>query len=415
MNSALLVSFDLIRPEEPPISLSIGSLLAYIRRSELCEKRFDLHHLAFNLADQPHLTAEKVVGTIASGCDLRSMRLIALSCYVWSEFLINPLVAHLRGAGFQGQIALGGYQIEYSNSLRSEYPDCQVFVKGYGEESLLKALTTRPVTTPLVLDHEPDFNAMPSPYLEGIIPLGGNYTKVRMETKRGCPYRCNFCAHQDLQRHKVYKHPRDRALQELNLFARKKVNKVNIVDPVFNTGPDYLHILEKLIERQPRYVVSLQTRLERIRGEEGERFLTLCRRLNVCVEFGLQSAVAEECAAVNRYNDLRQISHVLRRLNDEGIAYEVSLIYGLPLQTPGSFLKSIEFLRTHHCPTIRAFPLMLLKGTDLWKRRGQWGFREDSQGAFHIPVVVASNSFSEAGWLEMKAAADSLGEVERYL
>jgi radical SAM superfamily enzyme YgiQ (UPF0313 family) len=385
-----------------------------MRRNPSTGRDVELHHLAFNLAEHQGLTADEVCNAITNHYRLAAMNVIALSCYVWSEFLINPLIANLRSAGFQGQIVLGGYQIEYSDNLTTDYPDCQIFVKGYGEESLLKALTTRPSKQPLILDTEPDFSTIPSPFIEGIIPLSGNYTKVRTETKRGCTYRCNFCAHQDLQRHKVYKHPRDRSVQELIFFAHKNIKKVNIVDPVFNVGPDYLYILERLNEQKPPYVLSLQARLEKIHGYEGEKFLGLCRRLKVCLEFGLQSAIPEECAAVNRYNDLRQASDVLHRLNEDGIPYEVSLIYGLPRQTPGSFLRSIDFLRSHNCPTIRAFPLMLLKGTNLWKRRDQWGFREDSQGIFHIPVVVASNSFNESEWLEMKAAADSLGEVERY-
>ena len=246
------------------------------------------------------------------------------------------------------------------------------------------------------------------------IPVELGQGKVRMETQRGCPYRCTFCAHRDLQRNKVYKHTRERALEEFALFNAKRVRKINVVDPVFNAGKDYLWILQKLLEMRPDFAIALQTRFENIRGDQGAKFLELCGALNVCLEFGLQSVIHEECAAINRRNETGHIRSVLSLLNDNGIKYEVSLIYGLPRQTVRSFEESVEFLRRDGCKVIKAFPLMLLKGTELCAQKELWGFREEAIGPYHIPLVVSSSSFDEHEWGEMKALADSLGHVERY-
>jgi radical SAM superfamily enzyme YgiQ (UPF0313 family) len=135
-------------------------------------------------------------------------------------------------------VILGGYQIHYSDSLEERYPDCQVFIKGYAEEGFMKALDVGNREHVSVLKVEPDFAALPSPYLCEDIPLARGQGKVRMESKRGCPYRCAFCAHRDLERNKVYRHPSSRALNELEFFANADVQKVNVVDPVFNMGSD---------------------------------------------------------------------------------------------------------------------------------------------------------------------------------
>lgn len=414
MKRALILSFDLIGPDEPSQSLSIATFTTYARSREELGRRVDLHHLSFNLVERRELTVDDVIATVAGKFALASLDLLAISCYVWCEYLVNPLIAGLRREGFGGVVILGGYQVQYSDSPEADYPDCQVFIKGYAEASFVKALEVGVRDRVLVLHEEPDFDALPSPYLQKDIAPIPPRGKVRMESKRGCPYRCAFCAHRDLVSNRVHRHPSQRALDELALFEEARVQKVNMVDPVFNTGPDYLEILQTLVERQPSFLLSLQTRFECIRGERGERFLHLCERLNVCLEFGLQTVNREESSAIGRTNDEKQISEILFSLNDRGIPYEVSLIYGLPHQTVASFQRSIAFLEKHHCPIIKAFPLMLLRGTELCAQKHRWGLREAPIGDYHIPVVIASSSFSEPEWHEMRSLASSLSPVERY-
>lgn len=405
----LLISIDLLRPGEPSVSLPIGSLLAFARHANVTKPRFEIDHLRFNLASTPRLTALTILHAIISRYRLRELDAIAVSCYVWSDFLINPLIRCLRNEGFRGTVVLGGPQVN-SECLDREYPDCQVFIRGHGEASLLRVLEDNHSH---VLDVQPNLRSMPSPYLTGEIVLVPGQAKVNTETKRGCPYRCTFCAHRDLQRSRLYRYPRERVMAEMRLFADKGVAKVNIVDPVFNVGPDYLWILEQVTHIAPQYLIALQARFENIRGASGKRFLELCSILHVCLEFGLQTVVPNEYLLLERRNHLSHISSVMRSLNERQIPYEVSLIYGLPLQTPESFEYSIRFLQTNGCQVIKAFPLMLLKGTKLFAQKDVWQFQERQVGPYQIPVVVSSKHMREQEWEEMRSLAASLATVER--
>lgn len=136
--------------------------------------------------------------------------------------------------------------------------------------------------------------------------------------------------------------------------------------------------------------------------------------MNVYLEFGIQTIHDEELLPINRRNNRHIIENILQRLNSSGIAYEVSLIYGLPNQTYSSFKGTIEFLKFNDCSLIKAYPLMLLKGTELYAMRDKWNFKEKVMGDFHIPVVVSSNSFNENEWSRMKELAESLEPCERY-
>jgi len=211
----------------------------------------------------------------------------------------------------------------------------------------------------------------------------------------------------------VYPGNRETTIAELKFLSDKNVNKINIVDPVFNIGHDYLWILEQIATMGAHFRLSLQCRADLIRGAEGARFLDLCKALNVCLEFGLQSIIPSECLAINRRNDLDRISHVFRDLNRRQIDYEVTLIYGLPTQTVRSFQESVSYLQGLDCPKIRAFPLMLLRGTELWAQKQRWGYREEPNGPYHIPVTVESNTFTRDEWVSMKLLADALNPAEQ--
>lgn len=409
----VLLSFDLIEPDESPVSLSIASLLAPFNASSEYRDSFEIVHVSVNLLQDPLITTVDILSRVAARSRFPHVDAVAISAYVWSESMVNPTIKILRAEGYLGPIILGGYQIQYDDRLSSNYPDCQIFIKGQGELSFLSAITGTSIPT-RVLDLEPDFSELPSPYLMGTIPVSRFQSKVRMETKRGCPYRCTFCAHRDLQRRKVYSYPDERPLQELRLFKSLEVRKINIVDPIFNMGRSYLDILRGASDLGVRSLLALQTRFENIKGIAGEQFLELCTNLNVCLEFGLQTANERESQVVHRRNDLAHVEAVLNRLNQLEIPYEVSLLYGLPFQSLRTFLASIQFLRTRGCRVIKAFPLMLLKGTELWAQKAEFGFRESPMGPYAIPTVVESSTFDEDEWCEMRAVAESLGTTERY-
>lgn len=409
LNNLLLLSFDLIREAEPIVPYAIGSILSYLRKSSDYLEKFAFEHVSINMLQEQSISSIK--SQIEHFC-IADYDYIALSAYIWNEFWLHDIIFALRNdLGFTGDFILGGYQITYSDNPMLNYPDCKYFISGHGEKALLDIITEQ--TKERVLSSEPDFHSLPSPYLNGDIPLGQNQKMVRMETRRGCIFSCSFCAHRDLKNGKVYQLNPDRVYAELELFQRKQVQKVNILDPIFNAGPQCLQILEEMqrISFSPK--VSIQTRFEKIRGGYGKRFLQLCEGLDIHFEFGLQTAIEEESELINRKNRMEQVEHTMQELNNRNISYEVSLIYGLPTQTLDSFQRSINFLQENGCKNIKAFPLMLLRGTRLSVEREKYGFKEKPMGEFQIPTVVESDSFTEKEWLQMKEIAERMMDAGR--
>lgn len=415
MRKALIISLDLIRCGEPATPLSTASLIAYLRNAPGYAETFTVEHLGINLLDEDRDTEMGAVEAAVRECDPGRFHTIAIACYVWSERVTGELLTVLRRSGFKGTLVLGGPQISYAarSDLPALYPEADIFITGYAEAALHRAIVDAPPERPAFLSDEVDFDALASPYLSGALHVAPGQERVRMETRRGCPFRCSFCAHRDLQRNGLYERPQERVRAELDWLAERGVGKVNFLDPVFNWGSEYIGLLEHMADTDFRPAVTFQSRFELIRNADGERFVELAGRLNAQLEFGLQTASESEGKDINRKNSLAGIKSAMGALDRGKVPYEVSLIYGLPGQTVQSFADSILFLQDNGCTRIVAFPLMLLRGTDLFAQKEKWGFRERPEGRFGIPVVVESSSFSEADWFQMKEIAEGLDAHER--
>lgn len=415
MTRTLLISFDLVRPGEISTPLAIASILAHQRSEERWQESMAVTHLTINMLECGGSARPEVFEAVLSAYGLERFDAIALSAYVWNEYLLNPFIALLRRMGFLGKIVLGGYQITYGREteLLQRYPDCQVFIVGQAEQAFAELPDHLGADHPVFLNVPVDFNQLASPYLTGILPVPLGARMVRMETKRGCPYRCSFCAHRDLVTRRVHKHPLERVFQELAFVAERRVKRVNILDPIFNAGKEHLEVMREAVRLGMRSTFTLQSRFENIRGEQGAVFLDLCEQGNFHLEFGLQTTDHEVSKLIDRANRMDLVDAAMQQLVARGIPFEVSLIYGLPGQTLDSFQRSIDHLHRMGCADIKAWPLMLLPGTKLHDQRENWGMREEALGEFNIPVVMESSTFTREEWERMEQMARVLMPVHR--
>ena len=105
-------------------------------------------------------------------------------------------------------------------------------------------------------------------------------------------------------------------------------------------------------------------------------------------------------------NNMAKVEAVIGKLHERAIDFEVSLIYGLPLPTLESFRESVSWCRERQVPRIKAWPLMLLRGTPLYNQKATYGLRKSTD--LRLPLVIASNSFSETDYAAMQQLAATL-------
>ena len=417
----LLTALDWTRPKDPPLSLGHASILTNLLHSEVQvkEQSWAVNAESFN--------TDQVINFVMDNADDNTD--LALGAFVWNEAIVQGVIKELKRLQFPGKIILGGPQISYMKTPVSPlYPDVDIFLRGYAEEALTQ-LYTSPLPSPeiqgVTYKGQSDFGksagiefeSLQSPYLSGILRP---QSFIRWETQRGCPFRCSFCQHRqpDISRQRR-DFPLSRSLKEAQWIVDNPIiQDIAVLDPVFNSGPNYLSLMDKLIEGRYSGKIALQCRMELVSKE----FLDQVEQLNttgrVVLEFGLQTIHEEEMKVINRKNSLKKVREVLQETRRRNIETELSLIFGLPSQTLTSFKESVEFCKDQGVSRIYAFPLMLLRGTPLFEQKEKLGLKESSDFHFEsipriqtdIPHVVESLSFTYDEWLEMAEIAGSLEE-----
>jgi hypothetical protein len=71
-------------------------------------------------------------------------------------------------------------------------------------------------------------------------------------------------------------------------------------------------------------------------------------------------------------------------LKQQGLSFELQLIYGLPGETLASFRQSLNFAMSLDPPDLAVFPLMVLPGTELWQKADGLGLRFDPDPPYYV-------------------------------
>lgn len=405
MKQVILVSIDWRRPQDGKTGLGIASIAAALQAAGVSWQIIDAQ------VNSPDFSQEQVLAELLQAiADAGTDCLVGFGTYVWNDPEVQYLTRMIKSTGVS--IVLGGPQVSYmaTGELEKTYPEADYFVRGQGEMAIVALANDKlprdcgihvAGTADLGSKADHELLTLPSPYLLGTTTVQEN---IRWETQRGCPFKCSFCQHREPgNRLKHQWFDCQRLEKELEVFAAKKVKRISVLDPIFHTNPARaVSVLNSVKAAGVTAQLALQCRFETC----NEEFLNALEGLNVTLEFGLQTTVKKEYLAIDRPNHMDIVCNRVRQLHERQIDFEVSLIYGLPNQTLESFQESVDWCLQRNVPRVRAWPLMLLRGTPLYEQKQRYGFRESDDQ--RIPIVIASNSFSEAEHAEMTVIAQML-------
>jgi radical SAM superfamily enzyme YgiQ (UPF0313 family) len=409
MKDIVFVTFDFPRPDYPPLSYSIASILAALKANNFRYAHYSIDIRRDFKGEKWNSTLNEFVKDQLSAAVeyFKNFNYVAISVTRWSIEHTKALIVLL--GNYQGKIILGGYEITAMNeaSLEAEFQRVDFFLKGYAELALMKILGKQIPSGQRVVCETLDNESLHSPYLLGI--LNTSSRKIYWETKRGCAYRCGFCEWGNADKTLV-NISLERLFSEIELFSRSCVEEINILDGVFNHGRNYLSILRQLIEKT-EVKITFQARFENLFGKVSDDFLRLCceNRHRIHMEFGLQTIHEDEAEIIGRKNHIEKIKKAIKKLNDFQISYETSLIYAIPGQTVESFIDTIEFLINNGCKTIRAFPLQIPRNSMLEAKKDDYQIQLKPD-KYNINSVVGSFTFSSESRRDMDNIANWLNE-----
>lgn len=312
-------------------------------------------------------TRQKIDEAVKS---LLSADVVGFSVYLWNFKISLAIAENLKNTNSDITIVFGGHHVPSRNTedflRKNSFID--VACHGDGEKvftsilkndrenwqgipsiSYLAKNNCYIETEKTVRDKNLDY--LPSPYLTGVFDeLMAKNRDMRwvgmLETNRGCPFSCAWC---DWHGSKLGQWNLERVFQEIDWFAKNKIEFVNCVDANFGLLPRDLEIASYFAETKKKYgypqAVSIQStknvqersfQIQKILADEG---------MNRAVVMSIQSLNPKTLKAVGRSNiTLKDYEENQRRLNKLGINTVTDLILGQPEETYDSWVNGIDAL-----------------------------------------------------------------------
>ena len=308
------------------------------------------------------------------------------SCFVWN---IKILAAASKILREKGDICIaGGPEITAHPSF---YKDFDYTVSGEGEVSVPKLIAQilgkkSEKSDRVIISPSPDLAVIHSPYLDGIIDPS-EYEGALWELARGCPFKCAYC-YESKGEKTVRLFPMERIKAELELFAKKKIPQVFVLDPTYNVNKKRaVELLRLIAQKTPDTFYYFEARAELMDRELAREFT----RIPCALQIGLQSANEQTLKLVNRPFDRKKFCKGLSILNEEGVTFGLDLIFGLPGENFGSFRDGIDFAISQYPNNLEIFCLSILPGTDLFDRADSLGLVYETEPPYH---VIKTKDFS---------------------
>jgi radical SAM superfamily enzyme YgiQ (UPF0313 family) len=226
----------------------------------------------------------------------------------------------------------------------------------------------------------------PSPYLSGILCDG----REGVLTGRGCTHHCQYCCFAAMGRGCLRLHSIERVVAELECIAEHqkregKAHPIVIQDDAFTLAPSRAKALCKAIaNRKLNLVFACTTRADTI----DEELIRLMREAGfITVTFGIESAVASVLRATGKvrppdWHDpdlaperqfLEQVKKSVALAKKYGLRVRVSIILGLPTETPADGAKTLRFVKQLPVNFYTHNFLWVYAGTPLWRTHEKYG------------------------------------------
>ena len=221
---------------------------------------------------------------------------------------------------------------------------------------------------------------IPSPYLTGVLDPFFELPLVPMlETTRGCPFSCTFCADGLLSKSKVYRYSNQRTRDELAYIATrvKNVNELILSDLNFAMYQEDLETAKAISEIQRTYHYPTMVSASAGKNKPHRTIEAASIMDGWTLGASIQSTDPEVLKAIKRTNIS---SAAYQELVDYGNSLKngktnSEIILGLPGDTKEKHFQSLRFGIENNVNHMRMFQAMLLSGTEMASQstRAQYG------------------------------------------
>ena len=382
------LTYDTVTISAESIPLNIGFVAAY------CKKQF---------GENVELSLFKYIGDLEKAINENPPDILALSNYVWNRNLSYEMFSMMSEIDSDTLLVWGGpnfpIDLPSQRKFMKKYSKIDVYVPVDGEtgfaNTVERALRSRshseirstvlsePIdgcvtrgendeikyTIPIIRIKTLD--EIPSPYTTGLLDkfFDGKLTPM-MQTNRGCPFHCTFCADGKDEVNRVTSFGLERVIDELNYITNHKHEKThNMIFSDLNFGmyPRDREISKHLAKLQtehnyPDFIYISTGKNQKEKIIEAIKTLKDSMPLWMSVQ-SLDQNVLKNIRRDNISTD--QMLALQPAIKDAGLQTRAEVILGLPGETHENHMKTLRDLVNARMDEIQVHTCMMLDGSEM--------------------------------------------------
>ncbi|RLB06377.1 MAG: B12-binding domain-containing radical SAM protein [Deltaproteobacteria bacterium] len=198
--------------------------------------------------------------------------------------------------------------------------------------------------------------------------LGKGYSPIFkvIETTRGCPNRCEFCAVPVIAGRRYRTRPLSDIERELRDIVKREGEYIFIVDDNVIAQRSHAKGLFELLKRFKVRWMGFAT-IEIAKDEE----LLKGAQQSGCISLfiGFESLNKENLEGPKRkFRGAKDLQEYIERIHDHGIGIQGSFVFGFDHDDPGVFERTVEFIHKNRIELPNYSVLTPFPGTPLWRR-----------------------------------------------
>ena len=332
--------------------------------------------------------------------------MIGFSNYMWNQEISYIFAKTIKNISPATLIVMGGrnFPIETHRQKKwfEDHPAVDIYLTGNGEEPFQKIADVWLKTHSLekvkraeidgahsyidgklhktVLaqandgyDQEPRVQNLlqtPSPYLKGYLDefIADPKLNPLMESNRGCPFQCTFCADGISAQNKIYKTDPKRFEAELNYIAERYKGKyLLIADDNFGMYPEDIEISKIIARCQERH--DFPHHLQVCAGKNNQPRIIQCSDIlkgTLRLGASIQSMDDEVLKNIKRSNiSYQKLIEVSMRVSDTEASSYSEVILALPGDSKEKHYSTIDKVVDAGINQVRLLTLIILDGSEL--------------------------------------------------
>ncbi len=326
--------------------------------------------------------------------------------YTWNTYLNRGISDWVKSISPKTIVIFGGPNINYSQKgykqFFDSYHSTDFYVLYQGETpfvNLLKKIFDKNMDLAVVKEEPLDgvvFNRggeiicgkiskriknldeIPSPYLSGMLDEFFEQRLIPIvETNRGCPYTCTFCAQGFSSYNQIEFFNIERVKQELDYIAGK-IKNTNILifaDSNFGILPRDIEIAHHLTHLTNETGYPRKVSMNWAKNQP--KILEIAKILkNINLVISLQSLDETVLEKIKRKNiDISIFKNIVETFNKEGGMSGTEIILALPGETKESHIETLRALFNWNVSYLLCYNLLMLDGSELSLQRERGEFQ----------------------------------------